>query len=125
MHHESFTKDQLTTLLELPEAERQADFERERSKSRLSTPAVEGGFFDDTVETFADSTCPIAMFDEKPSQSQSQKEAADQEGKGYSRNTVKALALIRKELQPPAAEGEKVISFQQMSNKVCFDPRVL
>lgn len=92
--------------------------ERERSKSRLSTPALDGGMFDEHQESFADTTCPIAMFDEKQSQSQSQKEAADQEGKGYSRNTVKALALIRKDLQPSANAREKVMSFQQMSNKV-------
>lgn len=97
----------------------EADFDRERSKSRLSTPAHEGGVFDETQENFADSSCPIAMFDEKPSQSQSQKEAADQEGKGYSRNTVKALALIRKDLQPSTPGREKIVSFQQMSNKVC------
>ncbi|KAH8119289.1 Rec8 like protein-domain-containing protein [Phellopilus nigrolimitatus] len=93
------------------------DMDRERSKSRLSTPAADGDLFDETRETYADSSCPIAMFDDKPSQTQSQQEAADQEGKGYSRTTVKALTVIRKELQPTAAKKEKVTSFQEMSHK--------
>ncbi|EJD02799.1 uncharacterized protein FOMMEDRAFT_107785 [Fomitiporia mediterranea MF3/22] len=94
-----------------------ADLERARSKSRFSTPAVDGEMFDETGETFADSSCPIAMFDDRPSQQQSQQEAAEQDGKGYSRTTVKALAVIRKELQPSAGEIGKVMSFQQMSHK--------
>ncbi|TDL26250.1 hypothetical protein BD410DRAFT_764723 [Rickenella mellea] len=99
------------------------DHERERSKSRMSTPAAEGDLLDEGEETYADLNCPIAMFDDRPSQSQSQlaekeKEAADNEGKGYSRNTVKALTVIRKDLQPVAGENaDKAMSFQQMSQK--------
>ncbi|KAI5116755.1 hypothetical protein M0805_008368 [Coniferiporia weirii] len=91
--------------------------DRERSKSRLSTPAVDGELFDETAETYADSSCPIAMFDDRPSQTQSQQEVVEQEGKSYSRNTVKALTVIRKELQPSAARPEKSLSFQEMSHK--------
>lgn len=96
--------------------------DRERSKSRMSTPAADGSgeLFDETHETYADASCPIAMFDDRPSQSQSQQEAAEQDGKGYSRNTVKALSVIRRELAPVTAgesAAEKVISFRQMSHK--------
>ena len=96
-----------------------AGLERARSKSRFSTPALDGETFDEGIETFADSSCPIAMFDERPSQAQSQQEAAEQDGKGYSRTTVKALSVIRKELQPATGTAKKVMSFQQMSHKVC------
>ncbi|KAL5485109.1 MCD1 [Sanghuangporus weigelae] len=94
-----------------------AGLDRARSKSRFSTPAIDGEAFDEGLETFADSSCPIAMFDERPSQAQSQQEAAEQDGKGYSRTTVKALSVIRKELQPTPGSAEKVMSFQQMSHK--------
>ncbi|THH10501.1 hypothetical protein EW145_g1287 [Phellinidium pouzarii] len=93
------------------------DMDHEHSKSRLSTPAVDGEFFDESKETYADSNCPIAMFDDRPSQTQSQQEVADQGGKGYSRNTVKAITIIRKELHTSPAEPEKVMSFQELSHK--------
>lgn len=92
--------------------------DRARSKSRFSTPAADGELFDDLQEgeTYADASCPISMFDDR--QSQSQQESAAQEGKGYSRTTVKALSVVRKELQPSSSgEQEKVMSFQQMSHK--------
>ena len=95
------------------------DRERERSKSRLSTPAGEGDMFDETKETYADMDCPIKLFDERPSQSQSQTDSVNQDGKGYSRNTVKALSLLRKELSP-AGDMSKVMSFEEMSHKVCL-----
>lgn len=93
-------------------------------RSRMSTPAIENGVFDDEQETYADASCPIALFDERSSQSQSQKEseASQSDGKDYSRNTVKALNIIRKELQPAENddEEEKVMSFNKMSEKVSF-----
>ncbi len=95
------------------------DRERARSKSRLSTPAADGELFDEAKETYADMDCPIRVFDERPSQSQlqSQDEPVEQDGKGYSRNTVKALNIIRKELGP-AGSAEKMMSFQEMTHKV-------
>lgn len=107
-------------------AQADVDLGRARSKSaapseltrlsRLSTPAVEG----EGDETYADADCPIAMFDSR-SQSQSQEkeaEPAEHDGKGYSRNTVKALSIIRRELQSDEEEQqEKVLSFRQMSHK--------
>jgi hypothetical protein len=94
-------------------------------RSRMTTPAADGMPLEDGDETYADATCPIAMFDVRPS-SQTQgtdkdAEAIDNEGKGYSKNTVKALGIIRKDLQP-AVGGEiedKVISFRKMSDKAC------
>nr|GAT57648.1 RAD21 protein [Mycena chlorophos] len=83
--------------------------------SRLSTPAPD--VFDEGVETYADATCPIYMFDMKM-QSQPVDEAAEADGKGYSKNTIKALGIIRKELQPVDDNAEeKVLSFRQMADK--------
>lgn len=97
------------------------DRERGKSKSRLSTPAADGELFDEVKETYADMDCPIRVFDERPSQSQSQSQVdpPEPDGKGYSRNTVKALNIIRKNLAP-SGSGEKVMSFQEMSHKVIF-----
>jgi hypothetical protein len=39
------------------------------------------------------------------------------DGKGYSKNTVRALGIIRKELEPVEGE-ERVMSFKYMSTKV-------
>lgn len=91
--------------------------------SRLSTPAPEEVPIEEGDETYADTECPIAMFDVRPSsQTQTQgteAEVIDNESKGYSKNTVKALAIIRKELQPVAGEEEtKTLSFRKMSDKV-------
>ncbi|KAI6021418.1 Rec8 like protein-domain-containing protein [Pisolithus microcarpus] len=61
------------------------------SLTRLSTPGIEG----EEEESYADLTCPIAAFDVRPlPSSQSQEMDGDVDSKGYSKNTVKALALI-------------------------------
>jgi cohesin complex subunit SCC1 len=98
--------------------------------SRLSTPAPDT-FFDEMEESYADASCPIAMFDSRPAiQTQSTQEAdrdverevesSNAEGKGYSKNTVKALGIIRKELRPldGSDNEEKVMSFSKMADKV-------
>jgi cohesin complex subunit SCC1 len=91
-------------------------------RSRLSTPAPDGLPMEDGEETYADATCPIAMFDTRPSQSQETEHEADtaNEGRGYSKNTIKALGIIRKELQPVANEErqDRMISFRKISDKV-------
>lgn len=92
-------------------------------RSRLSTPGFEGA--DDIMESYADEACPIAMFDIKPStQSQladRELEVADVEGKGYSKNTVKAVGIVRRELKPVEGDDEeKVLSFEKMADKVTF-----
>ncbi|KAH7888711.1 Rec8 like protein-domain-containing protein [Phlebopus sp. FC_14] len=83
-------------------------------KSRLSTPAVEG---EESHETYADLSSPIAAFDDRPSQSQSQDSTNENEGKGYSKNTVKALGILRKELQLEDEDEDRVMSFAKMSQK--------
>ncbi|KAH9948687.1 Rec8 like protein-domain-containing protein [Amylocystis lapponica] len=118
--------------LDIPEFEMggvgETDVQRARSKSvlselsRLTTPGPEGVPMEEGDETYADVTCPIAAFDDRSagSQSQSVESATSDDGKGYSKNTVKALAVIRRELQPMAGEEhdeEKVMSFKRMSEK--------
>lgn len=85
-------------------------------QSRSSTPAVDG---EEGEETYADLTCPIASFDVRPSPAQAQEAAGDGEGTGYSKNTVKALGIIRKELKPEDREDdeERVMSFRRMTEK--------
>lgn len=102
--------------------------ERARSKSRLSTPAGDGGPVDEGAETYADATCAIAFFDERQ-QSQTQTQTGDNvsappepDARGYSKNTVKALTFIRRELQPTpasnsAAVQDRRISFNQVAAK--------
>lgn len=93
--------------------------------TQLSTPGPEGEPPEEIEETYAAVDCPIAIFDSRPMSSQTQGEADEviDEGKGYSRNTVKALGFVRKELETEAGEPEKVLSFRQMANKVrrCSD----
>ena len=85
--------------------------------SRASTPAVEAG---EGEETYADLECPIAVFDMKGSSQVSEDSAgANSDGKGYSKNTVRALGIVRKELEPAEGDAEdKVMSFNHMATKV-------
>lgn len=82
--------------------------------SRATTPALDEG-----EETYADLECPIAAFDMKGSSqvSDADNASASTDGKGYSKNTVRALGIIRKELEPVEGE-EKVMSFNYMATKV-------
>lgn len=110
--------------MDVPEFELPADLppeERERSRSvlsalsRMSTPAPPEGH-----ETYADANCPIAMFDGRDSQSQDTgTQPSSDDSKGYSKNTVKALSIIRRELQP-ADEEDKVLSFKRLADKVRY-----
>ena len=81
-------------------------------------------FLEEGDESHEDVTCPIALFDDQTVASQSQSQSQTSEGsddeKGYSKNTVKALAVIRRELQPNAVEPEedKYMSFNNMAQKV-------
>ncbi|KAL1750065.1 Rec8 like protein-domain-containing protein [Schizophyllum commune] len=117
---------------ELPTAhetlDRRSAAPSEHRSSRFSTPAFH---FEEEGETFADASCPIAAFDAR-SASQTQQEAP--ESKGYSRNTLKALSIVRRELRPtegeadvdaegepdsdapvPVAGADKVLSFNRMA----------
>ncbi|KIY74365.1 hypothetical protein CYLTODRAFT_416207 [Cylindrobasidium torrendii FP15055 ss-10] len=84
--------------------------------SRYSTPAL------DEQENYADASCPIAMFDSGPStQSQSisshDLEAAEAGNKGSSKNTIKAMSVIKNELRVDDGDEEKTLSFNQMAYK--------
>lgn len=100
------------------------DIERARSKSvasRMSTPAMDGGTFPgEGDENYADADCPIAMFDIQTQQTQTQGTEKDvQPVDTYSKNTVKAISVIRKELRPTEGDDEeKVLSFTKMADKV-------
>ena len=87
--------------------------------SRASTPALEEG-----EETYADLECPIVAFDTKASSQVSETDSTD--GKGYSKNTIRALGIVRKELEPVEGESEeKVMSFKYMATKVRCFPRIM
>lgn len=105
--------------MDIPDADVQLVGDRSKSVlsdlSRLSTPVPENAPLDEGEESYADVTCPIALFDDRSSQSQEANQQDD--GKGYSKNTAKALRIIRQELQPAAGEPEKVMSFKRMSEK--------
>lgn len=118
--------------MDIPDAEMPSlgGLDRGRSKSvarselsRLSTP-----FGDEGEETYADLECPIAVFDMKgQSQASETPSASSQDGKGYSKNTMKALGLVRGELQPGDEDDEdveKIMSFKKMTHKVRSPPLV-
>jgi cohesin complex subunit SCC1 len=90
--------------------------------TQLSTPGPDEIFPDENEETYASVECPIATFDSRPTntqtQTQNEVDEAIDEGKGYSKNTVKALSLVRKELEVEAGSPEKALSFRQMADKV-------
>ncbi|KAG8971239.1 sister chromatid cohesion protein 1, partial [Tulasnella sp. 427] len=87
--------------------------EEEDRRSRYSTPA--DGFGGDEVMPYSDVVCPIAAFDERPSkesqtQTQNQQEeedVADESNKdGYSKQTVKAMGLLRKQFKALEVEDD-------------------
>jgi cohesin complex subunit SCC1 len=91
-------------------------------RSRMSTPAADGVL--DGDENYADAACPIALFDLKPltqtQETEIEPEVAGSDSKGYSKNTIKALGIIRRDLKPVGNDEvqEKVLSFRAMSDKV-------
>ena len=89
--------------------------------SRASTPAVEAA---EGEETYADLECPIAAFDMKGSSQVSEESAGtSSDGKGYSKNTVRALGIVRKELEVAEDDDQdKVLSFNHMATKVTVPP---
>jgi len=96
-------------------------------RSRMSTPGVDVVPIEEGEENYADATCPIAIFDVKPlTQTQGTEidaEPVGGESKGYSKNTIKALGIIRRELKPAIGDeeaGAKVMSFRAMSDRVSF-----
>lgn len=124
--------------LELPEADVHLEQEQgqERAKSVLTDRSRYSSMDPDGLEYTRhagyDGTCAISVFDVSQPSQQTQSQAVDKEQEaepvegdkhGYSKNTVKALGLIRKELQPAADDEEPApesLSFKKMSANVGF-----
>lgn len=93
-------------------------------ETRVSTPGdgeipdVEDG------QAYADLSCPIALFDTKQStQEEREAEEVADNGKGFSKNTMRALAIVRRELQPINGEPRaEPMSFVKMSEKARREP---
>jgi len=93
----------------------------QKAASRHTTPGADdhgvgGG------PSYADVDCPVAMFDTQAT-STLQTGAEDEvhyppNDKGYSKNTLKALGLLRKELQPSEEDAEPSLSFAAATDKV-------
>lgn len=92
-----------------------------------STPGFLGD--EDPNRTYDDLGCPIGIFDLRPqgdkqsgeTQPEAQAESEVQEGvmKGFSKNTVRALGIVQRELAEDAFGGEdKALSFEKTSQKV-------
>ncbi|KAJ3803183.1 Rec8 like protein-domain-containing protein [Lentinula aff. detonsa] len=101
------------------------DLDRARSKSaapsvlsRLSTPAVDGVFPEEGEENYANAACPISAFDVQTQTQATGNEKDVQAVESYSRNTLKAISVVRKELRPIEGDAEeKVLSFKKMADK--------
>lgn len=88
--------------------------------TRLSTPAADGDMHDlEDGQAYADLSCPIAVFDTKQAtQEEREVEDANDNGRGYSKNTTRALAIVRRELQPVNGQARtEPLSFVKMSEK--------
>ncbi|KAG8823005.1 sister chromatid cohesion protein 1 [Serendipita sp. 401] len=94
--------------------------------SRNATPAPDP--FDDAHRTYADEGCPVAVFDTQPqtqdgmllTSPQRPGEDRDEEQvnkDGYSRNTVKAIGLLRHELEGSRGGKRGNLSFDEMTDK--------
>ena len=104
------------------------DMDNERARSVATDRSRQSSLGPDV--SYGDSTCPISTFDVRqptqPSQpgdvDQEQPEIAEHDTHGYSKNTMKALGLIRKELQPGLEDEaeQKMLSFTKMSHKVGY-----
>lgn len=90
--------------------------------SRLTTPGPDVDVpFEEEEEMYADVSCPIAMFDGRQSQSQTTDNdgSTEQDGSGYSKNTVKAIGLLRQALKPVVGQEEvdRMLSFRRVAEK--------
>lgn len=107
-------------------------------RSRFSTPA-DNGFGGEEKEAYSDLVCPIHAMDHRPSSkdgsaaTQAQPEEEGEEGpngENYSKNTVKAMGILRKHFgggpdvdatprrRGQASPAEKTLSFKKLSEKV-------
>ncbi|KAG8814902.1 sister chromatid cohesion protein 1 [Serendipita sp. 399] len=94
--------------------------------SRNVTPAPDP--FDETNRIYADEACPVAVFDTQPQthepslttspQRPGNEQDDEQVNKdGYSRNTVKAIGLLRSELESTRGGKKGTLSFAEMTEK--------
>ena len=92
-----------------------------KAASRHTTPGADDHGFDGG-RSYADVECSVAMFDTQTTGAQPN--GAEDEAhptpndKGYSKNTLKALGLLRKELQPSEEDAEPILSFVAATDKV-------
>ncbi|PVG01205.1 hypothetical protein CPB86DRAFT_781785 [Serendipita vermifera] len=94
--------------------------------SRHTTPAAD--LLDDNVRGYAAEDCLVSMFESQvqtqdntqpatsPSKTAGEKEEAANKD-GYSRNTVKAIGLLRQELDEIRDSREKALSFKTLTDK--------
>lgn len=98
----------------------------QQPSSRHATPAADA--YDDNFRSYADEDCPVAMFDTQPQTqdmgpnvSASQRSAEEKEEvenkDGYSRNTVKAIGLLRHELKGHTQGTNGSLSFTELTDK--------
>ena len=92
-----------------------------KAASRHTTPGGDDHGFAGG-RSYADADCPVAMFDTQATTAQ-QNGAEDEahpapNDKGYSKNTLKALGLLRKELRPSEEDVEPLLSFAAATDKV-------
>ncbi|KAJ3752963.1 Rec8 like protein-domain-containing protein [Lentinula raphanica] len=100
------------------------DLDRARSKSaapsqhsRLSTPAIDGVIPEEGDDNDANVTSLISAFDAQ-TQTQASGTGDVHAVESYSKNTVKAISVVRKELRPIEGDAEeKVLSFKKMADK--------
>ncbi|PPQ99730.1 hypothetical protein CVT24_009713 [Panaeolus cyanescens] len=107
--------------LELGNNERARSVMTDRSRSRMSSIAPE-----EADHVPGDAACPVSIFDTALQATQGTQpqdaEVATADKSGYSKNTVKALGLIRQELSPSEDdegqhEEDRSLSFKTMTHK--------
>ncbi|KAK2467755.1 hypothetical protein APHAL10511_000050 [Amanita phalloides] len=107
--------DQINIELDNPELDLDApSYEVSKSPQGLErTLNVDG------IDTLADDTCHIAVFDSGPLRhSQDQDPEANTGSGNFSKNTSRAMAIIQKELASSSSDGStQALSFQSLSNK--------
>lgn len=103
-----------------------------KQQSRHTTPGAD--LFDETAHVYADADCPVAIFDTQPltqdasTQAEATQRALEEKDTeavdkdGYSRNTVKAIGLLKDALEE---EEEDTLSFTRLTDKVFYSDNAL
>lgn len=92
----------------------------EDERDRLSTPGI--GLDAEPIESYSDASCKIAIFDNNHSQAPEQDASGpDQSSLGFSKNTKKAIAFLRKDLDVAnTLPGDEKVHFNDVAQKVCI-----